>query len=155
VPWVRLLPVASLIEPEIRCSVLNPISEQIRLSRARRGDDNGRRCDRVQLSFALAELLMERLMAKFTTSLIFGLFIASSGTAMAEQRTVILAVENMYCEACPFMVKKTIAKVSGVSKVTVSFKEKTAVVVFDDARTAVKDLTDAATNAGFPSRPRS
>jgi mercuric ion binding protein len=152
---VRLLAVASLIEPEIRCSMLNPISEQIRLSRARRGDDIGRRCDRVQLSFALAELLMERLMTRFTTSLALGLLIVASGAAMAEQRTVTLAVENMYCEACPYMVKKTIEKVSGVSNVTVSFKEKTAVVVFDDARTQVKDLTDAATNAGFPSTPKS
>ena len=74
---------------------------------------------------------------------------------MAEQRTVTLAVDNMYCEACPFMVKKTIEKVSGVSKVLVSFKEKTVVIMFDDAQTAVKDLTDATTNAGFPSTPKS
>ncbi len=94
-------------------------------------------------------------MTKFPTSLALGLLIVSSGGAMAEQRAVILAVENMYCEACPFMVKKTIEKVSGVSKVTVSFKEKTAVVVFDDARTQVNDLTNAATKAGLPSMPRS
>ena len=73
---------------------------------------------------------------------------------MAEQRTVTLVVDNMYCEACPYMVKKTIEKVSGVSKVTVSFKEKTAVVVFDDARAEVKDLTNATTGAGFPSAPK-
>ena len=94
-------------------------------------------------------------MTKFTTSLVLGLLIGSSGAAMAEQRTVTLAVENMYCEACPYMVKKTIEKVSGVSKVTVSFKEKTAVVVFDDARAEVKDLTNATTSAGYPSKPKS
>jgi periplasmic mercuric ion binding protein len=99
--------------------------------------------------------MMERLMTKFTTSLVLGLLIVSSGAAMAEQRTVTLAVENMYCEACPYMVKKTIEKVSGVSKVTVSFKDKTAVVVFDDARTRVDDLANAATKAGFPSTPKS
>ena len=99
--------------------------------------------------------MMERLMTKFSTSLTLGLLILSSGGAIAEERTVTLAVANMYCEACPYMVKKTIEKVSGVSKVTVSFKEKAAVVVFDDARAAVKDLTDAATNAGFPSTPKS
>jgi periplasmic mercuric ion binding protein len=134
--------------------MLNSISEQIRKSRARRGDDIGRRSDRVQVPRALAELMMERPMTKFTTSLALGLLIVSSGGAMAAQRTVILAVDNMYCEACPYMVKKTIEKVSGVSKVTVSFKEKTAVVVFDDTKEAVKDLTDAATNAGFPSTPK-
>jgi len=35
------------------------------------------------------------------------------------------------------MVKKTLERVSGVSKVTVSFKDKTAVVVFDDAKASV------------------
>jgi len=94
-------------------------------------------------------------MAKCTAPLILGLLVVSSGAAMAEERTITLAVENMYCEACPYMVKKTIAKVSGVSKVTVSFKEKTAVVVFDDAKTGVDDITNAATKAGFPSTPKS
>jgi mercuric ion binding protein len=94
-------------------------------------------------------------MTKFPTLLALGLLIVSSGGAMAEQRTVTLAVDNMYCEACPYMVKKTMEKVSGVSKVTVSFKEKTAVVVFDDARTRVEELTNAATKAGFPSTPKS
>lgn len=74
---------------------------------------------------------------------------------MAAQRTVTLAVENMYCQACPYMVKKTLEKVSGVSKATVSFEEKTAVVVFDDARTNVDELAKAATKAGFPSTPKS
>lgn len=93
-------------------------------------------------------------MAKCTAPLILGLLVVSSGAAMAEERTITLAVENMYCEACPYMVKKTIEKVSGVSKVTVSFKEKTAVVVFDDAKTKVDDLANAATTAGFPSTPK-
>lgn len=94
-------------------------------------------------------------MTRFTTSLALGSLIASSGFAMAEQRTITLAVDNMYCEACPYVVKKTIEKVSGVSKVIVSFKEKTAVVVFDDAQAEVKDLTNATTGAGFPATPKS
>src|SRR5882724_2134208 len=97
---------------------------------------------------------MEKSMTKFTGLLALGLLVVSSA-AMAEPRTVVLAVDNMYCEACSFMVKKTIEKVSGVSKVTVSFKEKTAVVVFDDARAQVKDLTNATTSAGYPSTPKS
>jgi periplasmic mercuric ion binding protein len=139
----------------MRHGMLNATGEQIRKSRTRRRDDIGRRCNCVQLPLAVANLMMERLMTKFPTSLVLGLLIVSSGGAMAEQRTVTLAVDNMYCEACPFMVKKTIEKVSGVSKVTVSFKEKTAVVVFDDALTQVNDLTNAATKAGFPSVPKS
>src|SRR5713226_2672497 len=75
-------------------------------------------------SGALAELMMERSMTKFTTSRAVGLLIVSSGAAMAEQRTVTLAVDKMYCEACPYLVKKAIERVSGVAKVTVSYKEK-------------------------------
>jgi len=152
---VWILAHVSLVEAEMHYVVLNSISEQICKSRVRRGDDIGRRCNRVQLPYALAELMMERSMTKFTTSLVLGWLITSSGAAMAEQRTVTLAVDNMYCEACPYMVKRTIEKVSGVSKVTVSFKEKTAVVVFDDARTQVNDLTNATISAGFPSTPKS
>jgi len=94
-------------------------------------------------------------MTKFTASLALGLLIVSSGGAMAEQRTVTLAVENMHCEACPYMVKKTLERVAGVAKATVLFKEKTATVVYDGAKTTVKALTDAATSAGFPSTPKS
>jgi periplasmic mercuric ion binding protein len=94
-------------------------------------------------------------MTRFTTPLVIALLVVFSRTALAAERTVTLAVENMYCEACPYMVKKTIEKVSGVSKVTVSFKDKTAVVVFDDARAQIKDLTNATTNAGYPSKPKS
>ncbi|CEG10184.1 mercuric transport protein periplasmic component [Afipia felis] len=63
-------------------------------------------------------------MTKLTTSLALGLFIVSSGGAIAGQRTVTLTVDNMYCEACPYMVRKTLERVSGVSQVTVPFKEK-------------------------------
>jgi mercuric ion binding protein len=78
----------------------------------------------VQRPLDRADIMMERSMTKFPTSLALGLLIISSGGAMAEQRTVTLAVDNMYCEACPYMVKKTIERVSGVSKITVSLKEK-------------------------------
>ncbi len=89
-------------------------------------------------------------MSKLLISLVVGL-LASSQVALAAERTVTLAVNGMYCEACPYMGKKTLTHVSGVSNVTVSFKDKTAVVVFDDAKASVNDLTTAATKAGFPS----
>ena len=74
---------------------------------------------------------------------------------MAAQQTVTLVVQNMYCGACPYMVKKTLERVVGVAKVTVSFKDKTAVVIYDEAKTDVKSLTDATASAGFPSAPKS
>ena len=41
----------------------------------------------------------------------------------------------------------------GVNEVEVSYKEKTAIVTFDDNQTDVAALTAATTDAGFPSRP--
>lgn len=91
---------------------------------------------------------------KLFISLFVGLLI-SAQSASAAQRTVTLTVNNMYCEACPYVVKKTLERVSGVSKASVSFKDKTAVVVFDDTKANVEDLTTATTKAGFPSEPKS
>ena len=93
-------------------------------------------------------------MIKFGVVAAVGLVLISSSAALAEQRTVTLTVDNMYCEACPYMVKKTVERVSGVSRATVSFKEKTATVVFDDSRARIEDLTNATTSAGFPSVPK-
>jgi mercuric ion binding protein len=45
--------------------------------------------------------------------------------------------------------------VLGVKAVTVSYKDKTAMVTYDDTRTDVEALTAATTNAGYPSAPKS
>ena len=82
----------------------------------------------------------------------FGLFASSS--ALAAERTITLAVQNMFCADCPFIVKKSLEAVPGVAKATVSFKDKTATVTYDDGKADVKGLTDATTNAGFPSVPK-
>ena len=66
-----------------------------------------------------------------------------------------LAVQNMFCADCPFIVKKSLEAVPGVARSTVSFKDKTAIVTYDDGRANVKSLTEATTNAGFPSAPKS
>jgi periplasmic mercuric ion binding protein len=89
-------------------------------------------------------------MTKFLVSIVLGLFI-SVQAASAAQRMVTLNVNNMTCEACPYLVKKSLENISGVKKVTVSFRDYTAVVVFDDAKVSVRDLTSATTKAGFPS----
>ena len=70
----------------------------------------------------------------------------------AKKAQVVLAVENMTCASCPYIVKQTLANVPGVNSVGVSFKEKTAIVVFDDSKTNVAALTTATADVGFPSR---
>lgn len=71
--------------------------------------------------------------------------------AWAARQTVTLAVPGMTCAACPITVKKALSKVEGVSQVDVSFEKREAVVTFDDAKTTVQKLTEATTNAGYPS----
>jgi periplasmic mercuric ion binding protein len=68
----------------------------------------------------------------------------------AAERKVTLAVDNMTCESCPFIVKESLKKVSGVDNVVVSFEKKTATVTYDDSHTNVDSLVAATTNAGFP-----
>ena len=94
-------------------------------------------------------------MTKFLIATIFGISLLASSAAMAGQKTVKLAVQNMYCSACPITVKSSLEAVPGVTKAVVSYADKTAVVTFDDAKTAVPALTAATTNAGYPSALKS
>lgn len=93
-------------------------------------------------------------MVKLLVSATFALGLLNSSAAFAADRTVTLAVQNMYCAACPHTVKSSLQSVPGVKAVSVSFEKKTAVVTFDDAKTDVKALTTATTNAGYPSSPK-
>jgi len=94
-------------------------------------------------------------MTKFLSAALFGTGLLISSAAFAGEKTVTLAVQNMDCAACPFTVKSSLQAVPGVAKALVSFADKTAVVTFDDAKTAVPALVTATTNAGYPSTPKS
>jgi mercuric ion binding protein len=93
-------------------------------------------------------------MNKLLISTVFALGLSASSTALAAEKTVTLAVQHMYCAACPHTVKASLEAVQGVTKVAVSYKDKTAIVTFDDARTGVNALTTATANAGYPSAPK-
>ena len=88
-----------------------------------------------------------------TASLTLGLLATSA--AVAAERTVTLAVKNMYCAACPSIVKGSLEAVPGVSQVVVSYKDKTAIVTYDDGMVDLSALTTATNNAGYPSAPKS
>ncbi len=94
---------------------------------------------------------MRKLLAYAT----FAMSIVVSSAGFAADKTVTLAVNNMDCAACPSIVKGSLEAVPGVAKVAVSFKDKTATVVYDDAKADVNQLTSATTNAGYPSAPKS
>ncbi len=80
--------------------------------------------------------------------------IIASPAVMAADKTITLAVNNMDCAACPSIVKGSLQAVPGVAKVAVSYKDKTATVIYDDAKADVNQLTTATTKAGYPSAPK-
>ena len=94
-------------------------------------------------------------MNKYLARAAFAAGIVSSAAAFAADKTVTLAVNNMDCAACPSIVKGSLEAVPGVAKVAVSYKDKTATVIYDDAIADVNQLTSATTKAGYPSAPRS
>ena len=94
-------------------------------------------------------------MLKLLLGAVFGVGLVATPAAFAGEKTVTLAVQNMYCAACPLTVKGSLEAVPGVARVVVSYKDKTAVVTFDDATTTVPALIAATTNAGYPSSPKS
>jgi mercuric ion binding protein len=93
-------------------------------------------------------------MNKLLLSSAIALNVATSSSAFAAEKTVTLVVQNMYCAACPHTVKASLEAVPGVTKVVVSFKEKTAVVTYEDEKSDLTGLTTATTNAGYPSAPK-
>ena len=51
-----------------------------------------------------------------TSAAIATSLLASSTPSLAAEKTITLAVENMYCADCPFIVRKSLEAVQGVSK---------------------------------------
>ena len=94
-------------------------------------------------------------MNKLLAHAAFAVSIIVSSAAMAADKTITLAVNNMDCAACPSIVKSSLEAVHGVAKVAVSYKDKTATVIYDDAKADVNQLTSATTKAGYPSAPKS
>ena len=90
----------------------------------------------------------------FSVTTGLALAILAAAPATPNIQTITLAVEKMTCASCPYIVKKSLLTVPGVSAVTVSYETKTARVTFDDERATIGALTDATTKAGYPSHPK-
>lgn len=101
-------------------------------------------------------------MPKFLLSFALLGFVATANLLMTAQadeikqatetKTITLDVQNMTCALCPLTVRKSLEKVEGVIKAEASFDTKTATVTFNPAKTTVEALTQATTNAGYPSK---
>ena len=90
-------------------------------------------------------------MTKTLAAALFGISLLASSAAYSAEKTITLAVDNMYCAACPITVKGSLEAVPGVVKAVVSYAEKTAVVTFDDEKTTPAALMAATAHAGYPS----
>ncbi len=84
--------------------------------------------------------------------LFVALFVGLSVPVSAEEQSVTLAVDKMFCAICPIMVTKAMEKVDEVSSVKVDYETKTAVVIFEDTETDWQTVALASTNAGYPAR---
>ena len=91
-------------------------------------------------------------MNKLFPALVVAALAGAAGVpASAATQTVTLSVPGMTCAACPITVKAALSKVEGVVKTEVRYEQREAVVTFDNGKTSVLKLTQATTNAGYPS----
>jgi mercuric ion binding protein len=111
------------------------------------GGDRVSVCDAADSGYMRGKFVMKTLLKTVTLAAT----LIAAGSALADQQTVTLAVKNMTCASCPYIVKQSLVAVPGVSDVKVSFKNKIAIVTFEDSTTTVAALTAATTNNGFPS----
>ena len=85
-------------------------------------------------------------------TLAIALMLAGVSTAgLATTHTVTLAVPGMTCPTCPITIKKSLQKIDGVSGITSDVEKKTMTVTYDDTKTQPAMLTQATTDAGYPS----
>ncbi|MEI8647124.1 mercury resistance system periplasmic binding protein MerP [Paraglaciecola sp. Hal342] len=90
---------------------------------------------------------LEKMMKKIA---LLSLLALTSLTAFAAENSYFGSPNHELCDL-PIYGQKGLTKVEGVSKAEVTFETKLAVVTFDDEKTTVKALTEATTNAGYPS----
>ena len=72
-----------------------------------------------------------------------------------ELQTVTLSVENMTCSMCPITVRKSLEKVPGVIDARADYEARTTTVTYDPSKSDIQALTEATTNAGYPSTLKS
>jgi mercuric ion binding protein len=89
-------------------------------------------------------------MKRLSTAAFAALMLFAAHGASAAERTVTLKVDNLFCATCPYIVKRTLSRIPGVTEVEVSYQEKTAVVTFNDRKTDAAALMAATAGAGFP-----
>ena len=74
---------------------------------------------------------------------------ATSKRALVTEHTAKYSIENMTCKMCDITIRKSMENIDGVIKATVDYDTKTAVVIFNPAKTDIETIGMASTNAGY------
>lgn len=85
-------------------------------------------------------------MVKRVVGALAAVLLLIAGYALAAQQ-VVMDIKGMTCELCPLAIKKSLEKVKGVKSVKVSFEEKKARLIVEDAVND-KALEEAVRKAG-------
>lgn len=89
---------------------------------------------------------------RYLLSAVFFVVASASFTpAFAAQKTVTLDIPGMDCEICPITVRTALKKLPGVFSAAATPETKEEVVVYDDAKTTIKQILNATRLAGYPS----
>ena len=67
---------------------------------------------------------------------------------VANDKLLLIKIEGMHCHKCEAAIRKALAR-PGVYEVEVDFPSRQASVLFDPSAVAVKELTQAVTQAGY------
>ena len=76
--------------------------------------------------------------------------VGATTVSHAGERTVTLKVDMGGCSSCSWIVSDVLERVPGVAAVEVIWRERTAVVRYDDEKTDVAALVNATTSYGYP-----
>ena len=92
---------------------------------------------------------MKRL--SLTTTFMF-LLVIPFNTLLAEEQTAVFEVKGMTCGSCPFILKRTLRVIDGVTLVKVFYGKQQAVVVFENTVVDIQQFSEAIEKIGFSSR---
>ena len=80
------------------------------------------------------------------------LFVMPCNTLLAEEQTAVFEVKGMTCGSCPFILKRTLRVIDGVTLVKVFYDKRQAVVVFENTVVDIQQFSEAIEKIGFSSR---
>lgn len=90
-------------------------------------------------------------MKKLFAAMILAASAMSSTTVLAAEQIVKLSVPGMTCASCPFIIKKAISAIKGVTLVEANLDDLSATVTFDDTVASIDAITKATKDVGYES----